>query len=73
VASVNESYEEELARLEVPVTLLWARRTRGPLDVATRASGLLSTTHTLQSLHGIGHLLPSEAPDALANVVGALV
>ncbi len=74
VASVNESYEEELARLEVPVTLLWGEEDHEvPLDVATRASGLLSTTHTLQSLHGIGHLLPSEAPDALANVVGALV
>jgi pimeloyl-ACP methyl ester carboxylesterase len=74
VISVNESYEDELARLDVPVTLLWGEADREvPLDVATRASALLSTTHTLQSLQGIGHLLPSEAPDELANVVGALI
>jgi pimeloyl-ACP methyl ester carboxylesterase len=74
VASVNESYEEELTRLNVPVTLLWGEEDREvPLDVATRASVLLSTTHTLQSLRGIGHLVPSEAPDELANVVEALV
>jgi pimeloyl-ACP methyl ester carboxylesterase len=74
VASVNESYEEELARLDVPVTLLWGEEDREvPFDVATRAGALLGTEHTLQSLHGIGHLLPSEAPEELANVVGALV
>jgi len=73
VISVNESYEDELARLDVPVTLLWGEADREvPLDVATRASALLTTTHTLQSLLGIGHLLPSEAPGELANVVGAL-
>lgn len=74
VASVNESYEEELARLSVPVTLLWGEEDREvPLDIATRASKVLGTTHTLHSLHGIGHLVPSEAPEELANVVGALV
>jgi pimeloyl-ACP methyl ester carboxylesterase len=74
VISVNESYEGELARLEVPVTLLWGEDDREvPVDVARRASILLTTTHTLQSLPGVGHLVPSDAPDALATVVGALV
>lgn len=74
VASVNESYEEELARLDVPVTLLWGEDDyEVPLDVATRSSALIASPHTLQSLHGIGHLVPSEAPEDLANVVGALV
>jgi pimeloyl-ACP methyl ester carboxylesterase len=74
VASVNESYEEELDRLKVPVTLLWGDEDREvPLEVATRASTRLGVTHTLQSLPGVGHLLPSEAPEELANVVGALV
>jgi pimeloyl-ACP methyl ester carboxylesterase len=74
VASVNESYEAELARLEVPVTLLWGEEDREvPLDVATRAITLVSTTPTLRSLHGIGHLVPTEAPEELANVVGALL
>jgi pimeloyl-ACP methyl ester carboxylesterase len=74
VASVNESYEEELSRLDVPVTLLWGEVDREvPLDVARRASSLLDTTHTIQSLAGVGHLVPSEASSELANVVGALV
>jgi len=74
VASVNESYEEELARLEVPVTLLWGEDDHEvPLDVASRAGALLGRDHNLVSLHGVGHLVPSEAPEELANVVGALV
>jgi pimeloyl-ACP methyl ester carboxylesterase len=73
VSSVNESYEDELARLEVPVTLLWGDEDREvPLDVATRVSAQLTTTHTLQSLHGVGHLVPSDAPDELAIVVAEL-
>jgi len=73
VISVNESYENELARLDVPVTLLWGEEDREvPLEVATRASALLATTHTIQSLQGVGHLVPSEAPEELANVVGAI-
>lgn len=73
VISVNESYDDELSRLEVPVTLLWGDEDREvPLDVATRASALLSTTHTLQSLQGIGHLLPTDAPGELASVVARL-
>jgi len=72
VASVNESYEEELARLNVPVTLLWGEEDHEvPLEVATRASALLAAPHTLRTLSGIGHLVPSEAPDELADVVGA--
>jgi pimeloyl-ACP methyl ester carboxylesterase len=72
VASVNESYEDELSRLDVPVTLLWGEEDREvPVEVATRASALLTTTHTLQALHGVGHLVPSEAPRELVSVVEA--
>jgi pimeloyl-ACP methyl ester carboxylesterase len=74
VISVNESYEDELARLDVPVTLLWGDGDREvPLDVATRAMALLATTPALTVLPGIGHLLPTEAPDALVNVVGVVL
>jgi len=74
VISVHESYEDELARLDVPVTLLWGDQDHEvPVDVAKRASVLLATTHTLRSLPGVGHLLPTEAPSELAIVVGALV
>jgi pimeloyl-ACP methyl ester carboxylesterase len=73
VMSVNESYEEELRKIDVPVTLLWGEEDREvPVDVARRASALLTTTHTIQSLQGVGHLVPSDAPGELANVVGAL-
>ncbi len=73
VISVNESYEDELARLEVPVTLLWGDADREvPLDVATRASARLTTTHTLRSIHGVGHLVPTDAPGELVRVVAEL-
>jgi pimeloyl-ACP methyl ester carboxylesterase len=74
VISVNESYEDELKRLDVPVTLLWGEEDREvSLDVATRASEFLTTNHTLRILSGVGHLVPTEAPEALADVVGGLL
>jgi pimeloyl-ACP methyl ester carboxylesterase len=74
VISVNKSYEDELTRLDVPVTLLWGEEDREvPLAVATRASARLTTTHTLRSLPGVGHLVPTEAPGELASVVAELV
>ncbi|MGB8197705.1 MAG: alpha/beta hydrolase [Acidimicrobiales bacterium] len=74
VISVNESYEEELVRLDAPVTLLWgASDTEVPPGVATRAAALLRTPHTLTVLDGIGHLVPTEAPAKLGDIVGALV
>jgi pimeloyl-ACP methyl ester carboxylesterase len=74
VARVNESYENELSRLNVPVTLLWGEEDREvPVEVANRASASIGSTHTLQLLQGVGHLLPTEAPSDLANVVEAMV
>lgn len=73
VISVNESYEDELARLEVPVTLLWGEDDREvPLEVASRASEEITTTHTLRSIHGVGHLVPTDAPGELVRVVAEL-
>ncbi len=70
VASVNESYEDELASLQVPVTLLWGEGDREvPLDVAARAGAMLRRPHSLLVLPGVGHLLPLEAPEELANAV----
>jgi pimeloyl-ACP methyl ester carboxylesterase len=74
VANVNESYEDELASIVAPVTLLWGKRDDvTPEDVATRASTVLNATHTLVSLPGVGHLLPTEAPADLANIVIGVV
>lgn len=74
VANVNESYEQELATIAAPVTLLWGERDDvTPEDVATRASALLRSPHTLVSLSGVGHLLPTEASAELANIVFGVV
>ena len=56
------------------MTLLWGEEDREvPMDVATRASARLTATHTLRSIHGVGHLVPTEAPGELANVVAELI
>jgi pimeloyl-ACP methyl ester carboxylesterase len=74
VASVNESYEHELATIVAPVTLLWGERDNvTPEDVALRASHILQATHTLVSLPGVGHLVPTDAPTDLARTVMGVV
>jgi pimeloyl-ACP methyl ester carboxylesterase len=74
VANVNESYEDELATIVAPVTLLWGDRDDvTPPDIATRASAVLQAPHTLMSLPGVGHLLPTEAPGDLATTVLGVV
>ena len=69
VASVNESYEDELARVHVPVALVWGTRdSEVPLEVAERARSLVPGS-TLCVIEDVGHLVPIEAPDELAEVV----
>jgi pimeloyl-ACP methyl ester carboxylesterase len=66
VATVTESYEAELAQLRCPVALVWGRDdTTAPLDVA-RAAQLVAPTASLEVLDGVGHLVPTEAPERLA-------
>jgi pimeloyl-ACP methyl ester carboxylesterase len=56
------------------VTLLWGERDDvTPEDIALRASEVLRATHTLVSLPGVGHLLPTEAPTDLARTVLGVV
>ena len=70
VASVNESYETQLASLVTPVTLVWGENDRDvPLDVAVRAMELIRAPARLHTLAGVGHLTPTEAPEALADAV----
>ncbi len=69
VASVNESYESELAALRVPVTLLWgADDLEAPFDVAERSADLLDGA-SLRRLDGVGHFVPQEAPEELVDAV----
>lgn len=73
VTMVNESYETQLRAIRSPVVLLWGEEDREvpvavaetTLRVITEAGGAAE----LEVLAGVGHLLPTEAPDALRRVV----
>ncbi len=70
VATLAEDYSDELARLVAPVELVWGERDREvPVAVATRVRDLLTARGVpvvTTVVPGVGHLLPLEAPDALA-------
>jgi pimeloyl-ACP methyl ester carboxylesterase len=73
VTMVGESYEEELAAVRCPVTLVWgADDVTVPLGVARAALALVPGAH-LDVLEGVGHLVPTEAPDRLADATASLV
>ncbi len=66
VATVNESYEDELATLNAPVVMVWGSNDMDvPVATAQRAASLLAGSHSLRVVNGIGHLLPSQAPKEL--------
>lgn len=74
VATVAEGYEDELARIEVPVALLWGELdTVVPVSVAERANALLRVPDAdgrrLRVLAGVGHLVPLEAADSLTDLI----
>jgi pimeloyl-ACP methyl ester carboxylesterase len=66
VATVNESYEKELARVKAPVSLVWGDEdTDVPVETAVRAAALLDCPHTMRSVAHVGHFLPVQAPHEL--------
>lgn len=66
VRLVGESYEEQLARLECPVAMVWGELdTAAPLDMARRAAALVPTRHTFDVAEGVGHDVHTERPDLL--------
>jgi pimeloyl-ACP methyl ester carboxylesterase len=70
VASVNESYEVELGDLIAPVSLLWGAEDREvPTEIARQAGGLIVSEHAMHVVEGVGHLLPTEAPEELVLAV----
>jgi pimeloyl-ACP methyl ester carboxylesterase len=74
VANVNEGYEDELARVRVPVAMVWgANDEEVPEVIATRAMALLDAPHTFRSVAGVGHLLPIEAPQEIVSAVVELL
>lgn len=73
VATVAESYEAELGRVSCPTTLLWGSEDRtAPLTIAQRASELCDLAR-VEVLDGVGHLVPTEAPERLAAAASAML
>lgn len=69
VTTVQERYDQVLARLRCPVTLVWGEEdTEAPLAMASAALPLLAEG-SLTVLPGIGHLTPTEAPSELRRAV----
>lgn len=70
VATVNESYETELAQIKAPVAMVWGERDlEVPLSVAQRAQELINAVHSLRVVNDVGHLMPIEAPQELVAEV----
>ena len=73
VTTVNETYEEQLAALRLPVELLWGAEDREvPVSVAESAADLLRAAGAEVKLvvePGVGHLLPTVSPAALHRAV----
>lgn len=69
VKAVNETYERPLSRYGGPVELVWGERDdQVPVAVA-RATMAVCPRATLTVLPAVGHFLPLEAPEALAEAV----
>lgn len=69
VKVVNETYEGQLMRITVPVQMLWGERDQEvPLSVAEAAQALIPDS-SLEVLHGVGHFVPLEAPEALRAAI----
>ncbi|MGH9080781.1 MAG: alpha/beta fold hydrolase [Acidimicrobiales bacterium] len=69
VKTLAERYAEKLANIGCPVQLVWGEDdTEVPLEVAVRAQPLFPSA-TLVTLPGVGHLTPTEAPEALGEVI----
>lgn len=76
VRAVNESYRDELARLGVPVRLVWgADDTAAPVEMAEEALGILQAAGVDASLDvhpGVGHDIHRHRPEAIRAAVGSL-
>lgn len=74
VRTVNESYHTELARLDLPVCLLWGSEDREvPVAIARQAAEILGDRAKLEVVAGVGHQLPWQAPEALRKEIDAML
>ena len=69
VRLLSEQYAESMSAIRCPVDLVWgARDDEVPPEVAARARPMFSSA-TLRTLPGVGHLVPTEAPRELRQVI----
>ncbi len=69
VRLLAEQYTDQMAAVHCPVDLVWGDGdTEAPLEVAVRAQPMFPSAR-LVTLPGVGHLTPTEAPRALAEVI----
>ena len=69
VKLLAERYVDQMAAIDCPVDLVWGDADMDvPLEVAERALPLFPSAR-LVTLPGVGHLTPTEAPRALAEVI----
>jgi pimeloyl-ACP methyl ester carboxylesterase len=77
VKVIAETYESELATVEVPVVMMWGSDDQEvPLAVAERAMSIREASGlpaSLEVLGGVGHMAPLQAADRLREVVEELI
>jgi pimeloyl-ACP methyl ester carboxylesterase len=77
VTVVNESYEDELGRLQSRVLLLWGEGDHEvPVAVAEKSLRLIRQgggSAELEVLAGVGHFVPTQAPEEIARVLGEVM
>ncbi len=77
VRVVNESYEEQLDRLTVPIEMLWGSLDMAaPLDLATQAYERLLSNGAdvrMQVLDGVGHHVMAEQPEMVRSLIAELL
>jgi pimeloyl-ACP methyl ester carboxylesterase len=77
VRLVNETYEDQLRGLASHVMLLWgAEDHEVPVAVAEtslRLNRQAGGSAELEVLEGVGHFVPTEAPDAITRVLGEVM
>jgi pimeloyl-ACP methyl ester carboxylesterase len=73
VKVVHESYESQLSQVRSPVVMLWGSNDSViPVTIAEEAA-LLVENADLEVLDGVGHHVPTEAPDALRRVIDSVM
>lgn len=74
VATLAENYDDDLAKLTMPITMFWgANDTDVPVEVAQRALDEIPDGGALNIVDGVGHLTPTQAVEELVAVVSKVI